>query len=217
MVHVLIKPEDKAGRKAFNETIDNIIQCNDHFKECGSVEQQCIYKGAIAISKEYVKQNMKKRTTIILYTCEQVLVEKKRRRALVSKHGQNSSKHYERKYTGFMFAHIKHKFDRDIFYIDLVCSSHRKGKALIHKARELAVKMGCHMMGLRAAYWSLIPYYRRYHFMQKASACDYEKNKRLDRRRLRVLDETATRTGKLNDGSGDGWWMTNKVDCNKKK
>ena len=76
------------------------------------------------------------------------------------------------------------------FYIDLVCSRHRKGKDLLMRAEIFALSLGLRTVTLRAASPALIRVYRRRGFSRDVDACKVRT--RTQRRRLRELDRVAS-------------------------
>ena len=156
---------------------------------------------------DYVKHLMK-RTIICLrrsWNCG-----KKHRRSNYSKCKPGYVQVIKKYFTGFLLAHIKKVDGHKVFYIDLVCSSHRKGRLILNHAEKVAKKMGCAVMGLRAAWRKLIPIYMRLGYKRRANDCLHDKDKRHDRRIKKKLDKDAVdfegRT--MVPGSGDGWWMS---------
>lgn len=208
--------ETVRGDKKFNDILNQIIQCKRSFRECGDITQQCLHRGKISISRDYVKRHMKKRTTIILFTEGVGTVEEKRRRRqpLMEITPKGVKPGYvqviKKFFTGFLLGHIKKIDGHKVFYIDLICSSHRKGRLILNHAEKVAKKMGCAVMGLRAAWRKLIPIYMRLGYKRRANDCLHDKDKRHDRRIKKKLDKDAVdfegRT--MVPGSGDGWWMS---------
>lgn len=112
----------------------------------------------------------------------------------------------KRVFTGFLLAKL---LNPRVYYIDLVCSKHKKGRALLEAAEVMARGLACAYVGLRAAYPKLRRYYCRNGFVEMADPCSgtLDRKTREEREALRVLNIYATRSGRTKDGSGDGWWM----------
>lgn len=116
---------------------------------------------------------------------------------------------------GFLIGSAK-KLHRDdgttygVFYIDLVCSRHRKGKDLLLRAEIFALSKGFRTITLRAASPKLLNVYRRRGYTRDTDAC--RARTRSQRRKLRDLDKVASALfkGDRRDWktSGDGWWMS---------
>ena len=62
---------------------------------------------------------------------------------------------------GFLIGSVKQLEDGPVFYVDLVCSAHRKGKDLLARAEIKALSMGMRTITLRAASPRLLNVYRR--------------------------------------------------------
>lgn len=188
------------GDKNFEQILKRVVQCDYKFRECGDISKQCVNRktGVLSISKEYVVRHMLKRTTVVLYTSG--TAEVKTRRGTIE----------ETVFTGFLLGHVKTINKKKVFYIDLVCSAHRQGRNIMMHAEKVARRMKCETIALRAAYRKLIPIYNRLKYKQMGNACDYEKDKRADRRLRKRLNkgfiEFSGRTPVK--GSGHGWWMS---------
>ena len=111
---------------------------------------------------------------------------------------------------GFLIGSVKQLEDGPVFYVDLVCSAHRKGKDLLARAEIKALSMGMRTITLRAASPRLLNVYRRRGYTREVDAC--RRKTREQRRKLRDMDKVASALfqGKREEWrtSGDGWWMS---------
>ena len=183
----------EAFEVGFQERLNEITSCKNISSDapCGETDYQC--KGMI--SKMYVNTWMIDRAEYIFW--------------YESEHKNSEGKKYTRM-DGFALAYRgahKHNPDEEYFYIDLLCSNHRKGGQLLQKVEEFAKDLGFNTLALRAASASLFRYYRSKGFRRMANAC--KKYSRHQRSVLRHLDEDAIyefRGRKLVEG--EGWWMS---------
>lgn len=114
---------------------------------------------------------------------------------------------------GFLVGSVKtlpHNKQK-VFYIDLVCSAHRKGRDLLTRAEIYALSLGYSTIGLRAATPALLNIYRRRGFKRDVDAC--KKRTRTQRRALRHMDVVASKLFQQGSRSGwqtsgEGWWMS---------
>ena len=72
---------------------------------------------------------------------------------------------------GFLTAYVKGAGADKTFYIDVICSKYRKGKALMADAERVARSLGCKTTSLRAATVPLIPIYQRLGYQRRFNAC----------------------------------------------
>ena len=112
---------------------------------------------------------------------------------------------------GFLVGSVKQLEDGPVFYIDLVCSAHRKGKDLLNRAEIMALSLGMRTITLRAASPKLLNVYRRRGYRREVDAC--KRKTRAQRRKLRDMDKIASALFQGNREedwrtSGDGWWMS---------
>ena len=111
---------------------------------------------------------------------------------------------------GFLVGSVKQLEDGPVFYVDLVCSAHRKGKDLLARAEIKALSLGMQTITLRAASPKLLNVYRRRGYKREVDACKQKTRER--RRKLREMDKVASALfqGDRADWrtSGDGWWMS---------
>ena len=208
----------------FNKHLARIVSCPAAEKVCGDIAVNCrvrdrdweLAKGAagstvyvhkktgrrqrttpeyVAISPDYVREYMLQRTTHIMwYQTRVVYLGTKSQRM-----------------DGFLLGHVKEQADgKRTFYIDLVCSKHRKGKALISQAETVAASLRCSTTSLRAASPELIPIYRRMGYERKSDACVH--SDRAQRARLRSLDRKAVAFEGRSWLGYDGWWMSKCVE-----
>ena len=183
----------EAFEVGFQERLNEITSCKNISRDapCGETDYQC--KGMI--NKMYVNTWMIDRAEYIFW--------------YESEHKNSKGKKYTRM-DGFALAYRgahKHNPDEEYFYIDLLCSNHRKGGQLLQKVEEFAKGLGFKTLALRAASASLFRYYRSKGFRRMANAC--KKYNRQQRSVLRHLDEDAIyefRGRKLVEG--EGWWMS---------
>lgn len=104
---------------------------------------------------------------------------------------------------GFAICRVLKIKSTRFMYIDLVCSRHKKGRALIKDIENIAKGLKISVVGLRASSKNLLSYYRKAGFHQTTNQCkDETKALRLFRRT--VLDKTALKDGK----PFDGWFMS---------
>lgn len=160
---------------------------------CNGVESQCVKmnrktrKLERAINGTYVRKHIMPRAT----------------HTLVATSGDNTM-------LGFLVGSVKKLDDEPVFYIDLVCSKHRKGKDLLARAEIKALSLGMRTITLRAASPKLLNVYRRRGYTRQADAC--KKKTREQRRKLREMDKVASELFQGNRvgwrTSGDGWWMS---------
>ena len=116
---------------------------------------------------------------------------------------------------GFLLAHVKRLGTARVFYIDVVCSRHRKGKALIRGAEALARKLGCRVVALRAATQGVVAYYLRLGYRCVANACTSRRDLPPGAHavtcvgaRARDLDEAAYKVEGTTITAHGGWWMS---------
>ena len=109
---------------------------------------------------------------------------------------------------GVLLAHNKTIDGQRVFYIDLVCSKHRKGSALLRDAEDFAKKQGYELVALRAAMPKLLKYYRGKGYRRLDNACTSASRTR--RSNLRQLDDNAILEfkGRKIEMLGEGWWMS---------
>ncbi len=200
--HIIIRArEPKQFAATLREILNGCSRCDSEGaatpfdSECSRMEKDKMTgetTSVAAINVNYVKRNMAPSAEFLIY------FEKD---GVARRTGPPM-----RVYTGFLLGKL---IDRRVFYIDLVCSKHRKGAALIQAAETLAKGLACHYIGLRAAYPKLRRYYCRNGFVEMANPCEGSlgRKTRGEREALRSLNLHATRTGHTSDGSGDGWWM----------
>ena len=159
---------------------------------CNGIPTQCVVKNRKTrkleetINGAYVRKHIMPRAT----------------HTLVATSGENL--------LGFLIGSVKQLEDGPVFYVDLVCSAHRKGKDLLARAEIKALSMGMRTITLRAASPRLLNVYRRRGYTREVDAC--RRKTREQRRKLRDMDKVASALfqGKREEWrtSGDGWWMS---------
>ena len=107
---------------------------------------------------------------------------------------------------GFLLSRVlrKTRTRPRVYYVDLVCSRHRKGRALLRAAEVHAAERGCHYMALRVAHDDLIPYYYAQGYRREYDHC---RGGPRDPGRLRRADH-ATQQQRDRGDPIDGWWMS---------
>ena len=177
-----------------------LLRCTRRSKgQCNAVSSQCqalnkkTKKFEIAINNNYVKNKMIPHIS----------------HALVAMSAEDES------IQGILLGSEKKLRNSDgksykVFYIDLVCSRHRKGKDLLYRAEIFALQKGFHTIALRAATPKLLNVYRRRGYSRDVDAC--QTRTRAQRRALREMDMVASALFKGDrrfwKTSGDGWWMS---------
>ena len=153
-------------------------------KTWGGVKHQCRKKEGkgtvLAINVAYVREHMIDKAQHLFYFARYT----KRKRKL-------------QEFCGFLLAREKNINNQRVFYIDLLCSQHRKGSALLAKAEAYAKKQRFKLTALRAATPGLLKYYRNKGYKRNTNACVG-----VDR------DDRVFRRGDLDTDLDDGWWMS---------
>ncbi len=183
--------------KGFRRQLQRIVVNN--------VNDQCARRDkngewVAAISKSYVENNMLNRTEYLLWYETPVTEEHVTRRKTITS--------VSKQINGVLLGHTKTVRGVKMFYVDLLCSRHRKGKALLAQAERVALEVKCEAIALRAAWSKLIPYYSRNGYRRMANHC--ERPSRAQRASLRNLDKDAVtfRGRTMQEGEGEGWWMS---------
>ena len=182
----------KKNRKVFMKKMESVFYCDENLKTKCNLLAQCNKKNSAGKSKELINRNYfgENNTANIDY----LMFYEEAENATSSKIAK--TKQFIVK--GFLAAHVKDVDGLKIFYIDLVCSRHKKGKALLERAEFFAKNtLRCKTIALRAAYAVLIPLYGKYGYRRVANDC--AKRSVEQRRILRGLDEKK---------EIDGWWMS---------
>ena len=181
----------------FLDQINKIIKCPTD-NECGEAVYQCAYfdKAGKKVElrpmfREHIEKDMVHRAEYMLWY-ETTLSEKKSRRG---------TKTTWDRMDGFLLSYVTAKKDvPKIYYIDLLCSRHRKGRALLRAAEVHAAQLGCRFMALRAADEGLIPYYRSNGYYRVFNDCSRTRRRtQADKVNLALMDK---------DTDLDGFWMS---------
>ena len=94
-------------------------------------------------------------------------------------------------------------------YIDILCSKHGKGRALIEAVEKFASEMrGVRLVALRAAWSGLLGYYRKLGYERITNAC--KADSREQRNQKKQLDENAVefKGRQMLEGHAEWWWMS---------
>lgn len=219
-VNVLYKPqkshntsmdkENKFVEMPFRRMLKKIV---------GNVSKQCVkYKrnkngvrviDDVAINSKYVRDHAMNRTTVLLYT-----------EGITQERGTNKQtkrlRKEKRALTGFAMAHVKKDKENHnkIFYVDIICSAHRCGRQLFRMAEQVAKKLECDVIALRAATPNLIKIYNRLGYKRRANDCTHDQDPALDRRKKRDLDEHSSTWTRLTRHDREGFWMSKCLEEN---
>lgn len=180
------------SNRYFNSVKKRIIKCPAYNRRCQDSSQQCYNsKTNTSIPSYYIEEAIETADFFLLYESPQKKLD-----------GTYSK--YRKRIDGFLFGRIKTIPENkrgvknpQVFYIDLVCSAHKKGRALLEQAEKYALKKGIRLMGLRAAQSGLIPYYKRLGYKRVANSC--RKRRTGNKRVMKRLDV---------DTDYDGFWMS---------
>jgi GNAT superfamily N-acetyltransferase len=143
-------------------------------------------RGYQAIDKDYVERNMIDRTTLILFYESTISFYTKSSETRNLRRGRmrKYARHTMKRMDGFILAYTTRegnarpekrgnarpekrgnarprKRRNRFFYVDLICSRHRKGRKLLDMAEKYARTIRVTHMALRAASKGLIPYYQK--------------------------------------------------------
>lgn len=180
--------------KRFRDKLGEIIDLEDKTGTSSCTRE--INGKIVGVNVDYIREVILPRTQYLFWY--QTLTEGRGR------HGR-PLQYY--RIDGFLLAHVKTIRGQRVFYIDLVCSKHKKGATLLRDAEEFAKDQGHTLVALRAAMPRLISYYRTKGYRRVNDACRNKSRK--GRKILREIDENAIlefrgRKIKL----GEGWWMS---------
>ena len=119
-------------------------------------ESQCTGRKG-GVWHRYARTYMRERATVVVWTDQG---------ACTSRADQGNAC-----ICGFGLGYEKREADTDVFYVDLVCTQHRQGRAILRALENHAKTKGLKVVALRAAVPELVKVYERHGYRRVANAC----------------------------------------------